>query len=77
MECPEGNEYLSGGRITAQQCGSISHGLLRRLARYRANAAALENRAVFEIPEILEQILERSRADAAGGEKALLAGRLG
>jgi UDP-N-acetylglucosamine:LPS N-acetylglucosamine transferase len=47
------------------------------LARYRANAAALENRAVFEIPEILEQILERSRAAAPGDEKALLAGRLG
>jgi 1,2-diacylglycerol 3-beta-galactosyltransferase len=27
------------------------------LARYRANAAALNNRAVFEIPEILERIL--------------------
>jgi 1,2-diacylglycerol 3-beta-galactosyltransferase len=27
-------------------------------ARFRANAAAVENRAVFEIPEILERILE-------------------
>ena len=27
-------------------------------ARYRANAAAIENRAVFEIPEILARILE-------------------
>ncbi len=34
------------------------------LARYRANAAALHNRAVFEIPEILEQIFERSRGRA-------------
>jgi 1,2-diacylglycerol 3-beta-galactosyltransferase len=33
-----------------------------RLARYRANAAALDNRAVFEIPAILEQILEKSHA---------------
>src|ERR1700722_380896 len=32
IECPEGNEYLSGGRIDAQQCGSISQGRLRRLA---------------------------------------------
>ena len=32
------------------------------LARYRANAAAIENRAVFEIPGILERILERSRS---------------
>ena len=47
------------------------------LARYRANAKALENRAVFEIPHILEQILRRSRADAAGDQKTLLAGRLG
>jgi hypothetical protein len=30
------------------------------LARYRANATALENRAVFEIPGMLEQIFERS-----------------
>ena len=42
------------------------------LARYRANAAALENRAVFEIPGILEQILEKSHAGAAaGGARAL------
>ena len=31
------------------------------LARYRDNAAALDNRAVFEIPAILERIFERSR----------------
>jgi hypothetical protein len=30
-------------------------------ARYRARAAAIENRAVFEIPEILESILELQR----------------
>jgi len=29
-----------------------------KFARYRANAAAIENRAVFEIPEILARILE-------------------
>lgn len=29
------------------------------LARFRANAAAIKNRAVFEIPELLEQILAR------------------
>jgi len=50
------------------------------LARYRANAAALENRAVFEIPEIMETIFERSqtgaRAIAAGNGNASLAGRL-
>jgi UDP-N-acetylglucosamine:LPS N-acetylglucosamine transferase len=32
------------------------------LAGYRANAAALHNRAVFEIPDILEQIFQRSSA---------------
>jgi hypothetical protein len=47
------------------------------LACYRANATALENRAVFEIPEILEQIFERSRPSVARDEKTLLAARLG
>ena len=32
------------------------------LARYRANAAALHNRAVFEIPGMLQAILEKSRS---------------
>jgi 1,2-diacylglycerol 3-beta-galactosyltransferase len=31
-----------------------------RLAEYRANAAAIANRAVFEIPGLLEKILEQS-----------------
>ena len=35
------------------------------LARYRANAAALHNRAVFEIPEMLRKILERSKESAS------------
>ena len=35
------------------------------LARYRANAAAINNRAVFEIPAFLDQILERSAGAAA------------
>ena len=30
-----------------------------RLARYRANAAAMHNQAVFEIPGMMGQILER------------------
>jgi len=33
------------------------------LARYRANATALHNRAVFEIPEMLETILRESRSE--------------
>jgi hypothetical protein len=42
------------------------------LARYRANAAALHNRAVFEIPDILEKIFERSRgADPASSSAEL------
>jgi len=32
------------------------------LARYRANAAALRNRAVFEIPRMLDEILSRAAA---------------
>jgi hypothetical protein len=36
------------------------------LARYRANAAALHNRAVFEIPEILQKILNGSRSVEVG-----------
>ena len=32
------------------------------LARYRANAAAMKNQAVFEIPAILQKIFERSHS---------------
>jgi 1,2-diacylglycerol 3-beta-galactosyltransferase len=34
------------------------------LTRYRANAAAMKNRAVFEIPDILQTIFERSHSNA-------------
>jgi UDP-N-acetylglucosamine:LPS N-acetylglucosamine transferase len=34
------------------------------LARYRANAAAMNNQAVFEIPDILQTIFERSNPSA-------------
>jgi 1,2-diacylglycerol 3-beta-galactosyltransferase len=34
------------------------------LARYRANAAAMKNQAVFEIPDILQTIFERSNQNA-------------
>jgi UDP-N-acetylglucosamine:LPS N-acetylglucosamine transferase len=34
------------------------------LARYRAKAATLENHAVFEIPDMLQRILEKSRTSA-------------
>jgi UDP-N-acetylglucosamine:LPS N-acetylglucosamine transferase len=37
------------------------------LSRFRANAAALHNRAVFEIPGILSGILEDSRRDTPNG----------
>jgi 1,2-diacylglycerol 3-beta-galactosyltransferase len=46
------------------------------LARYRANAAALHNRAVFEIPEMLQKILEESRQAAAADPAAISAGKL-
>lgn len=47
------------------------------LARLRGNAAEIKNRAVFEIPEILEQIFERSRSVLPGKEQTLVGGRLG
>jgi 1,2-diacylglycerol 3-beta-galactosyltransferase len=34
------------------------------LARFRANAGGLKNQAVFEIPGMLEQILEKSESAA-------------
>ncbi len=40
----------------------------RTLARYRTNAAALHNRAVFEIPEILEKILAQNRRTQAADD---------
>ncbi|HTS12489.1 MAG TPA: glycosyltransferase [Candidatus Limnocylindrales bacterium] len=38
------------------------------LARYQANAAAMKNNAVFEIPDTLEKILQRSRQRTARPE---------
>ena len=46
-----------------------------KLTRYRENVAALHNRAVFEIPEMLRNILARSRAGAVTSSAALLADR--
>ena len=40
-----------------RQIGSAVQSLLEKLERYRANVAKIENRAVFEIPEILAKIL--------------------
>ena len=36
--------------------------LLARLDAFKANVAAMENRAVFEVPEVLAEILRESRA---------------
>ncbi|HEY6904419.1 MAG TPA: glycosyltransferase [Candidatus Acidoferrales bacterium] len=47
-----------------------------KLARYRANAAALQNRAVFEIPGMLQKILEEARADKPDRNSPLFADRL-
>ena len=46
------------------------------LDRYRANAAALGNRAVFEIPEILAKIFDQSRGLAHANHQGQLAGKL-
>jgi len=43
------------------------------LARYRANAAAMNNRAVYEIPGILQTIFERSSSNSEKLGKALVA----
>jgi len=42
------------------------------LARYRANAAAMNNRAVYEIPGILQTIFERSSSNSEKLGKALV-----
>jgi len=34
------------------------HAIIRRLDEFKANLARIENRAVFEIPQILERILD-------------------
>jgi hypothetical protein len=40
------------------------------LSRYRANAGAMKNRAVFEIPDILQTIFERSHSNATAKAEA-------
>ena len=45
------------------------------LARYQANAAAMRNNAVFEIPEILATILNQTRGGASVTERQLLVNR--
>jgi UDP-N-acetylglucosamine:LPS N-acetylglucosamine transferase len=46
------------------------------LARFNTNAAALNNRAIFEIPGILEKIFERSSAASPAVSKQVLAAKL-
>ena len=46
------------------------------LARYRGNAAAMENQAVFEIPIFMNKILEQSGAGAETNDHAVLADRI-
>jgi len=43
------------------------------LARYRANAAAIHNRAVFEIPGMIEKILDETRGASTTAQSALSA----
>ena len=47
-----------------------------QLERYRANVAATKNRAIFEIPAILEQILEQSRNDVPTKPDTAVASKL-
>ncbi len=44
------------------------------LARYRENAAAMHNRAVFEIPEMLEKILNEARSVSSADASVVSAG---
>jgi 1,2-diacylglycerol 3-beta-galactosyltransferase len=45
------------------------------LARYRENAAAMHNRAVFEIPEMLQKILSEARSVSSADASVVSAGR--
>jgi len=47
-----------------------------KLARYHANTTALHNRAVFEIPGMLEKIFEMSRKNAPAHSNGVLAEKL-
>jgi hypothetical protein len=74
--------------IVEKQVGVVLHSFARieqavaelietaTLARYRANAAALHNRAVFEIPDILERIFERSQGATPIHRAPLVGSRL-
>ncbi len=50
---------LSNFRGIAEAVGNLIEP--RTLAQYQANAASIDNRAVYEIPEILNQLLERHK----------------
>jgi 1,2-diacylglycerol 3-beta-galactosyltransferase len=55
-----------GVGVVMKSFREIEHALSELLepvnfGRFRANAAAIENRAVFEVPAILAEILERAR----------------
>jgi UDP-N-acetylglucosamine:LPS N-acetylglucosamine transferase len=47
------------------------------LARYRTYVAAVKNRAIFEIPAMLEQILERSENDRRAKSDSAVSSQLG
>jgi len=67
--------------VVLRNCRQIDQAVARliepaTLSRYRANAAAIENRAVFEIPGMLEQILDRTRSQTSANGGAVLAEKL-
>jgi UDP-N-acetylglucosamine:LPS N-acetylglucosamine transferase len=47
-----------------RKVGAAVSELLARLPEFKANVACIDNRAVFEVPEILAQVLHASRAPA-------------
>jgi 1,2-diacylglycerol 3-beta-galactosyltransferase len=50
---------------STKKIGTAAFRLLEEIERYRHNVARMTNNAVFEVPEILNEILEASRATEA------------
>jgi UDP-N-acetylglucosamine:LPS N-acetylglucosamine transferase len=80
-------ERYNAAWVVEKQVGMVLHSFAKideavatlieaaTLARYRANAAALHNRAVFEIPEILEKIFERTQPATPPSGQTLVGAR--
>ncbi len=56
---------------STRQIRPVVQAMVERLDAYRTRVASVENRAVFEVPEILERILREARPDGAERSRAL------